>query len=149
MAPPLLSPEERRSRRRKQSRRYNDRNSEARNEKTKIRMAKLRARDAVRPLEELAVRKAARQASDKKYREKHRALLALKARLDRRDRATEREEARAMQQAATELRQRRARATRACGRAIDKIIAAADAAAPYQGTLEPSADAVLASSLTA
>ncbi|KAJ7453991.1 hypothetical protein B0H11DRAFT_2245110 [Mycena galericulata] len=138
MAPPSLSIEERQNRRRKQSRRYNDRNYEERNAKKRVRMATLRALDRVRSPEELAERVAARRASDKKYRESHRKLLAVKARWDRQQRAAGKATVRVAQQADRDLRRRRSQALIACRIAIEKIRVAVDA----EITLAQSSDTI-------
>ncbi|KAJ7487172.1 hypothetical protein B0H11DRAFT_2230480 [Mycena galericulata] len=128
MAPPLLSDEQRLIRRRNQSRKYNNRNYEERNAKKRRRMAELRSPHTLRSPEETAARQAARRASDRKYRETHRAVLATKARMSRRECAADRAEARAAQEAIRQRSLQRSRAVNACRRAILKIRAAAEAA---------------------
>ncbi|KAJ7030303.1 hypothetical protein C8F04DRAFT_1186931 [Mycena alexandri] len=74
-----LTEEESAQMRRAASSRYNSRNREVRNQKTKARMARLRAAEKTLPKEEQAARKEARVASARRYREKNRARLAEEA----------------------------------------------------------------------
>ncbi|KAJ7503448.1 hypothetical protein B0H11DRAFT_2222731 [Mycena galericulata] len=59
---------------------YNDEHRADRNQKTRARMAKLRAAEATLPLEERETRREARRASARKYRENNRDNLARRER---------------------------------------------------------------------
>ncbi|KAJ7038473.1 hypothetical protein C8F04DRAFT_1256073 [Mycena alexandri] len=63
--------------------RYNRKHKDERNRQTRERMAHLRAQDAVVSPEELEARLVARREAARKYREKNRRKLALKARQTR------------------------------------------------------------------
>ncbi|KAJ7040102.1 hypothetical protein C8F04DRAFT_1254245 [Mycena alexandri] len=60
--------------------RYNRKHKEERTAQTRERMRRLRAQDTVVSPQELQARLAARRESARRYREKHRRLLAHKAR---------------------------------------------------------------------
>ncbi|KAJ7018018.1 hypothetical protein C8F04DRAFT_1274889 [Mycena alexandri] len=104
-----LTEPERKERRRRASRRYDFLNSEERNEKTRARMARLRARTSPED------RAARRRASDEEYRRNNRALLAANARAARQRTADAKAFAQAKKTAVLE-----ARAERLHARAVDR-----------------------------
>ncbi|KAJ7826541.1 hypothetical protein B0H13DRAFT_2374339 [Mycena leptocephala] len=76
------------------SHRYYRKNRAERNRKTREQMARLRAQDATLPPEMLAARLEARREAARKYRERNRRQIAIKAREARAKAAEERAKAR-------------------------------------------------------